>query len=73
MKATIRYTQYDGYRIGDEAIVRVSEITHCTPKRGNTSLIHLTTGRWLDAAESVEELERRIDAAEEIDRTNAED
>jgi len=64
MKATIRYTQWDGYRIGEESIVRVSEITHCTPQRAQTSAIHLTNGSWLYALESIDEIERRIDAAE---------
>ncbi|MEP6743427.1 MAG: hypothetical protein ABJB61_13090 [bacterium] len=65
MKATIRYTKFDGYeRLGEQGIVRVSEITHCVPLRGGYSLIMLTTGGCITALESIEELEQRIDAAE---------
>jgi hypothetical protein len=66
MKATIRITKYDFYadQIGEESIVRVAEITHCLPMRGGYSLIMLTTGNSIIAADSIEELEQKIDEAE---------
>lgn len=68
MKATIRYTKFDSWDlIGEEAIVRVAEITHCVPMRGGFSLIMLTNGRSITAADSIDELEQRIDAAEFAD------
>lgn len=68
MKATIRYTKFDGYdRAGEEAIVRVSEITHCVPMKGGYSLIMLTNGNSITAVETIEELERKIDEAEATD------
>ncbi len=71
MKATIRYTKFDGYQIGEEAIVRVAEITHCIPLRGGYSLIMLTNGKAITAADSIDELERKIDEAEEAERLAA--
>lgn len=68
MKATIRVTKYDYYggRIADEpSLVRVSEITHCAPMRGGYSLIMFTNGTSLPVADSIDELERMIDEAEE--------
>ena len=66
MKATIRITKYDFYgdQIGEESIVRVAEITHCVPMRGGYSLIMLTNGKSITAADSIDELERKIDEAE---------
>lgn len=64
MKATIRYTKYDGSGSDGEGIVRVSEITHCISLGSHFSRIMLTTGESITAANSVTELERRIDAAE---------
>ena len=82
MKATIRYTKIKALRkytdgrvvhvAGsdepfDDAIVRVTEITHCEPFRKNDgpgSTIFLTDGRRLNTATTIDELERRIEAAE---------
>jgi hypothetical protein len=66
MKATIRYTKTDN---SSEGIVRVAEITHCQPLRKGLTLIHLTNERTIPTADSIEELERRIDAAEEIEHS----
>jgi hypothetical protein len=89
MKATIRYTTIkamrhykDGkvdYLIGtdepfDDAIVRVTEITHVTPLRqsdGAGCTIHLTNDKRLNTATPIDELERRLDAAEEKERSNS--
>ncbi len=69
MKATIRYTVYDGYLEETEGLVRVDEITHCVPfKRGDFSLIYLTNGKIIKTVTPIDELERRIDAAEGPDR-----
>lgn len=69
MKATIRYRKYDYYggQIGEECIVRVAEITHCVPMRGGFSLIMLTNGKSIPAVDSIDELERKIDEAEEAE------
>lgn len=64
MKATIRFTQYDGLRIGADAIVRVAEITHVAPYAAGCAMIMLTNGRSILTSDSVDELESRIDAAE---------
>ena len=63
MKATIRYTRPDHHADGEEAIVRVAEITHCVPARHYT-LIMLTTGGSITALNTLEEIEQRIDEAE---------
>jgi hypothetical protein len=84
VKATIRYTtikaprHYTAGRVDfvmgtdeplDDAIVRVSEITHCTPfaeRDGPGTTIHLTTDKRINTATPIDELERRIEAAETI-------
>ena len=52
----------------DDAIVRVAEITHCVPFResdGPGATIFLTNEKRIVTATPIEELERRIDAAED--------
>lgn len=67
MKATIRYTKYEHDRHGDDAIVRVTEITHCVPVHKTCTAIYLTNGKYVYTSTALDELENRIDAAERAD------
>ena len=80
MKATIRYQPLLAVRFGGkihtvdegnrEAIVRVAEITHVEGITEKYSRIFLTNDKILLSATPLDELERRIDAAEAAEIEN---
>lgn len=81
MKATIRYTKIKSFvhvgafgvrtvfgnepGVQDDAIARVTEITHCIPLPPDRALIMLTNGNSIPTSTPIDEIERRIDEAEE--------